>query len=226
MNEVKDNVDRWCTFRENEAYIVMAIARRKFNPDISNSNEIVHRRVITCEDDIDDQIDDLLALTSRHNLNFRIYLTVNPRDTVSAYHAFVQDLVSWSEAMHNGDDGVLTRMGRINSEWKSTLHSPDHKADSLFQFDVDDVTEKEAWDFHKDVGEETTVVGFVKTPNGYHIMTKPFNYTDWEPTVAYDELDTDGMLHIAEINNNVELMDDHPPVSETVSVATQGDTDE
>lgn len=202
---VKHKVAGWCRFQENEAYILMAIARRKFNQGVSNSEEVVHRRVLTCEDDIRDQVDDLLSLIGRHELNFRIYLTVNPRDTVSAYHAFLQDLVGWSEKLHTGDNGVTTKMGRISSEWKSTLHKDEHKADSLFQFDVDDVTEEEAWEFHNSLSDETDVVGFVETPNGYHIMAEPFNYTQWDAPVEYDDLATDGMLHISEINNGDEI---------------------
>lgn len=194
-------IKNWCQFEDEHVYIVMAIARRKFNPEISNSNEIVHRRILTCEEDISGQVDDILALINRHELNFRIYLTVNPRDIVSAYHAFVQELVSWSESLYNGDSGVHTKMERISSEWKSTLHKQEHKADSLFLFDVDDVTEEKAWEFYRKLSEETDVVRFVETPNGYHFISEPFNYTQWSAPVEYDELDTDGMVHVTEINN-------------------------
>lgn len=35
----------------------------------------------------------------------------------------------------------------------------------------------------------------VETPNGYHIVTEPFNYNDLETDVEY-ELKTDGMLFV------------------------------
>jgi len=45
----------------------------------------------------------------------------------------------------------------------------------------------------------------VETPNGYHIITLPFNYNDWEPPVEYDDLDTVGMVHIARVDNRVSV---------------------
>jgi len=188
----------WCTFGDYRAYILMAIARRTFNPDLTNSSEIVHRRVLTCEDDVEDMVDNLSALMERHDHQFRLYLTVNARHTRDAYFTFRDTMNGWVRDLCNGDTHAIPKFGAIGSRWKSALHSPDVKDDQYFQFDLDDVGDDEIPEFVESV--PTDVVNAVPTPNGYHFITKPFNYTDWEPPVAYDDLDTDGQLFIAEMD--------------------------
>lgn len=204
QDDVVQMVDEWTEFGDDRAYILMAIARRKFNRHISNSSEVIHRRVLTEDEDVPEQVADLMAMIDRHDLHFRLYLTVNAHDTVSAYHSFVQEAVGWSEELHNGHEGVKTKFGRVSSEWKSVLHSPEHRVDQHFLFDLDDVTEEEACRFEQAATDVTDVVGWKQTPNGYHIVTRPFDYTTWEPPVEYDEMDTDGMVNVIEIDNRPE----------------------
>jgi len=179
----------------------MLIARRKFNEELTNSQEIIHRRVLTEEADIEEQINDLRALASAHDYNFRLYLTVNARDTRGAYHGLMKRMTDWSEELLNGHRDTKEKLGRISSEWKSELHAPENKMDSFFLFDYDDVTMEDLHDSGTTASllEETTILKEQTTPHGCHIITRPFNYTEWESPIEYDELDTDGMLHLEEL---------------------------
>jgi hypothetical protein len=201
VEDVVDRVEEWCTFGDGRAYILMAIARKKFNEDITNTEEVVHRRVISDDEQIEEQVGDLLAMMERRDLSFRLYLTVNARDVVRAYHFFFEKMVSWSQELHDGHDPAIEKMGRLSSEWKSVLHAPGSRDECFFLFDVDDVSEEEGWRFERALDEHTDVKGYAVTPNGYHFVTETFNYEEFEPPVEYDELDTDGMIHIAEIQS-------------------------
>jgi len=203
-SDIVETITDWCEFGKNRAYILMCFSRRKFNPDITNSQEIIHRRVLTAEDQVEDQLADLYALMNRHELHFRLYLTVNARDTVSTYYGFIQEMMDRSEQLYNGDDGAHTVIERMGSEWKSTLHKEAHKDDQYFHFDLDDVTNSEAMRFKNQCNDVSDVVGQFQSPNGWHVITEPFNYTTWTPIVEYDEMDTDGMIHIDEIDNRVD----------------------
>jgi hypothetical protein len=191
----------WCDFSGDRAYILMAIARRKFNEDITNSSEIIHRRILTSADDVGEQIEELHGITDAHELNFRIYLTVNARSTIQAHYQFTKELADISEQLHNGHDGAYERIGKLSSEWKSVLHAPENKTDQYFLFDYDDISESELSKCAGSLRQETTVLWTKETPNGYHIVTEPFNYKHWSPPAEYDELDTDGMINLKEINN-------------------------
>jgi len=202
VEEITEFIHEWCDFSDDRAYILMAIARRKFNEDVTNSSEVIHRRVITDRGDVEVLVRELVAMIGVHDLNFRLYLTVNAHDTVSAYHAFVEEAVSWSKQLVSGHAGVHKQIDRMGSEWKSVLHKPEHRLRQRFLFDYDEVTEDEIAEVASELMTVTTVHTVRETPNGYHVVTDPFNYTDWESPVEYDEMDTDGMIHVAELDFN------------------------
>jgi hypothetical protein len=191
----------WCDFSDDRAYILMAIARRKFNDDITNSSEVIHRRVLSDPDDIGEQVDELFGIADAHGLNFRIYLTVNARSTVQAHYDFTKELADISEQLHNEHEGAYERIDRLSSEWKSVLHAPENKTDQYFLFDYDDITVAQMNECVSSLRQETDVLWTKETPNGYHVVTEPFNYPNWVSPVEYDELDTDGMINLAEIKN-------------------------
>lgn len=177
----------------------MAIARRKFNEDLTNSTEVVHRKVITDAEDIDDCVRDLWSFMDGYPHHFRVYLSVNARDVVSAFFTFRSRTETWVDQLVHGNDNMREKMGRVGSEWKSVLHSPESKDDSYFLFDFDNTSEAAATTFQLSLEEETEVHRTIATPNGWHFITDPFNYTTWEPPHEYDELDTDGQVFIAEV---------------------------
>ncbi|MFC3957481.1 hypothetical protein [Halovivax cerinus] len=195
-----ETITDWCEFGDYRAYILMAIARATHNDDLTGADEVVHRRVLRDADDVRRQYDDLRALLTRHDLVFRIYLTVNARNTLDAYFEFRDEMNGWIRDLVAGDDHAAPKLGEIDSRWKSALHSPTVRDDQYFQFDVDDVTEAEIQTFTAALETQTTVASTRATPNGYHVLTEPFNYTEWEPPVAYDDLDTDGQVFVEEID--------------------------
>ena len=176
----------------------MCIARRKFNEGITNSEEVVHRRVINNAEDIEFNVNYVYNLMEMEDLTFRVYLTVNAHDHISAFWDFQQEMKQMAKGLYNGDDGAETRISRLGSEWKSTLHKPRHRDEKKFQFDLDKVTKSECDEFVnriEKVGAEVILIR--ETPNGYHVITNPFNYNkidEWSS--FYDELDTDGMVHV------------------------------
>lgn len=194
-------LNRWCKFGDGgeRAYILMAIARRKHNKDLTHNSEVVFRRVLLNEEDIERQYDELRSLIDGHPHTFRVYLTVNARNVLDAYFRFQTELNSWSQDYIRGDDAAIEKMGKVGSRWKSALHNPSVKDDSYFQFDLDDVTKGEVEEFIDDLKEQTPIQAVQETPNGYHVITDPFNYTVWESPVEYDDLDTDGMVFVDEI---------------------------
>lgn len=202
MTDPIDKIREWCEFGPNRAYILWAVARRKHNENISNSTEIVYRTVLTPDSDIEAEYRDLEAQINRHDLHFRVYLTVNARDTMKAGANLQDNMVDWLRGLLNGDAAQREKFDHVDSRWLSELHSPECKTDSYFQIDYDGGIMGAAHinaSLEVDEGVETWVF---ETPNGYHILTEPFNYTEWEPPFEYDALDTDGQLHIEKIDNS------------------------
>lgn len=58
-----------------------------------------------------------------------------------------------------------------------------------------DATEDDLYQLNSALKAHTEVVTWQETPNGYHIVTEPFNYNELETDVEY-ELKTDGLLFV------------------------------
>lgn len=195
----KEFIQYWCDFRDDRGYVLMAIARKAQNPDLTNSKEIVHRRVLASEKDVGYCYGDLKALIDQYDYTFRLYLTVNPRSLTKAFYNFNKELQEMSSQLYHGHDGVLDRLARLGSEWKSEVHSPEVRYSDYFLFDLDGVTDEELVEFEETLKVHVPKVQRVSTPNGFHVLCEPFNYKKFDASVQYDELSTDGMVFVEEV---------------------------
>lgn len=101
----------------------------------------------------------------------------------------------WVKDRLNGDDAALQKFKRVDSYWKSELQKPAARDETFFVFDLDEVSEDEFGQLHSTLLDYTAIETWREPPNGYHIVTEPFNYNDLETDVEY-ELKTDGMLFV------------------------------
>lgn len=204
--QIEDQIEfmeEYCKFGDEQGYILLAKARKQHNEGFSNSDEITRRRMITSTDEISTHYKELRAIAETHpGLTFRMYLTINPRDLITAYFNLRDRVNDWSRSLYEQDTGIRTKFGRIGSEWKSCAHRPEAKADSLFLFDLDGTTRQEVAQFTSElqdaIREGAEIKAVIETPNGYHIISDPFNHTNFNPTIEYDELKQDAQLFIEE----------------------------
>ena len=200
----------YCEFGENRVYILMAIARKTHNGSVSGNNEPVYREVIHNEAELEHAYQNLLGRLFTRPYTWRVYLTVNARDPMKAYWTFRQRMDGWVKDLLHGDDAAQDKFGKIDQYWMSDLHSNVAKADSRFVFDLDTTDHGDYLSFVEslpaqdgspvDNPDESVFIRKRQTPNGYHVITEPFNHTVFDPPVEYDELDTDGMVHVAEVS--------------------------
>lgn len=195
------NLEEYCRFGEDRVYLFMAIARTKENLQLTSGSEVVFREVIKNEQDIRRKYDKLHCTAQEYHadsgepLTFWLYITANPRNTLDAYFNFRQRMNSWVQDRLNEDDAVLQKFKRLDSYWKSELQKPEARDETFFVFDLDDATEDDLYQLNSALKAHTEVVTWQETPNGYHIVTEPFNYNELETDVEY-ELKTDGLLFV------------------------------
>lgn len=179
----------------------MAIARKKENPSITSSSEPVFREVIKDEKDIRRKVEKLESTITNYRsdsgdqLNFRLYINANARNTVKAYFNFRERMNGWVRDRMYGQDSTARKFKRVDSHWKSELQKPESRDETRFVFDLDDVTEDEVNDLLQQLLDYVEDVKEIETPNGYHVVTEPFNYNELETDVEY-ELKTDGMVFL------------------------------
>jgi len=183
-------------------YVLMAVARKTHNDDVTNNSEPVYREVIHNYDDAARAYEDIRVRCERRPYEWRIYVTANPRDVQTAYFNFRDRMNKWSKRLVNGDSSVEGKLGNVAGEWVSELHRPQSAATSYFTFDLDGVTGDDVDAFVDALPREC--VATQESPNGYHVVTEPFEYPEWDSPVEYDSLDTDGQVHVAQIKYNDE----------------------
>ena len=192
--------DFW-SFEDNTVHLLMAIARKKENENsiISGNDVPAFREIVTDRESRDRALRKLTTLAKHHHspsgevFTYRLYASVNPRSVEGAVRSFQKEIVDALYHYNNGHDGSMNRLSRLDSVWRSELQKRDQSAGSRrFLVDLDDDRIDQAIDR---LSNETTIHTTVETPNGYHIITDPFNYTTFEMDPEY-EIKPDDMIFL------------------------------
>ena len=196
MTDAVKFLAQYCQF-DLGPYILMAVARKTHNDDVTNSTEPVYREVIHDSDDALQKYHDIRVRCQRRPYEWRVYVTANPRDPQAAYFNFRDRMNGWSKRLLNGDNSIERKLSNVAGEWVSELHRPQSAATSYFTFDLDGVTAGGVGTFIDALPVEH--IATQKSPNGYHVVTEPFEYPDWDSPIPYDDMDTDGQVHVAQL---------------------------
>lgn len=134
------------------------------------------------------------ALTEQWEPNYRIYATVDKRDVKKAMRRF-KELILENDYTPNPEEFFLD----MENRWISALQQPTSRAESHFLIDFDSQEDaargiEELAKFETEKGNEF-VHGY-QTKNGWHIITKPFNYTKL-PEWMHPLIHKNGMMLLA-----------------------------
>lgn len=175
----------YCDFGENRVYILMAIARKKYNPQMTHNTELVFRKVLRKEDGIEHKYREMKNMMEGEDKNFYLYLSVNARNVLKGFFNFKHRMEDFVKQRMLGNYDVLDKFKKVDACWLSELARPRNRDEKYFQFDLDD---KERLDELLDHLESVTeIIAMRETRNGYHIITEPYNY----PKHSEEYLDED-----------------------------------
>ncbi|KXA96551.1 hypothetical protein AKJ38_03075 [candidate division MSBL1 archaeon SCGC-AAA259I14] len=194
-----DFVRDYCKFGPERVYLLTAIARMKDNP-LSSSEEIVFQEVVGNKDDVQKKYSKLRAVAAGYaengeTYNFRLYLSVNARNTTKAYFNFRSRMNERIRERLNGADSRGEFKG-VDRRWLSELSKPSSKDETRFLIDVDEDDQLSVDEVRDVLVDETTILAECRTPNGWHIVTSPFNYNDLPVKL---EIKTDALLFLEHI---------------------------
>ena len=171
---------------KKELHLFLALKRKKDND--TDFSKKVFRWVIR---DYDKDLFILESIISNWKGVWRIYKTVNARDPKKAKNLLTHKLID----MEDGNES------RIDSLWKTCLLQPSSRVkERKFLVDIDD--EKLLDEVQKRLNEKGVLqYQVVKTPNGWHIVTSPFDkriFNDLKDV----EVKTDGYVFVKKIEVN------------------------
>lgn len=194
----------YCEFGANRVYILSAMARPKENETISHGSIPMFREIITDEDGLRRKYARLKAMAEHYtpdeggSLIFRFYITANARDTEKSFYLYQKDLIEYSHKLATGHEQTREKIKRLDKEWESKLQTDGNKEDNYFIIDID----TDDFSLYEETAEaleaETTIHTAIKSPNGFHIITDPFNYPDFEPFTENEDIEikTDGLMFL------------------------------
>lgn len=195
---MESTLREYCEFGPERVYLLLALARSKENDVLDGPSAI--RTVVHDADEFEPTVAELDHAVSRFDATYRLYLTANARNTQQALFALRRSMDDWLEARLNGSTDVLRKFGRVDSEFKSTLQSDGCRDETNFVFDLDDATGADADALAATLRDRTTVHLRRETPNGFHLVTAPFDYTRLSTDVEY-ELKTDGLVFVSYLDD-------------------------
>lgn len=206
--EVIEFLTGYCSpIEPGEVYVLAVMARPRENDVITHGNVPMFREIISDPDDIERKVRRLRAIGETftpeeadgddESLVFRMYVSANARDAEKAYHQFQKHLLDLKQKYGQGHEPAMKKMERLDREWESQLQADGNKSDNRFIIDVDDDSRAHFEVVLDLLTSETTVVTAVESPNGFHIVTEPFNY----PGSAVTDMDnvevkTDSLLFL------------------------------
>jgi len=180
--------------REDEVYILMAVARKKFNP-LSRSTEIVWREVIRKVENYDRKYEKIVSMIkSRPDMKFYLYLSANPRNCTNALYTTTKRLIDYMAQPNE-------RIKKIDAVWMSELMKEYNRSSHTKRWIIDCDTKSidKVVKLSDDIKKVTNLLYTQETKNGYHFIISPcdirkINLPD------YCELKRDGLVYMDSFN--------------------------
>lgn len=153
----------YCQFEKNWVWILTGIARNKDN---ENSEKFLRRFVIKSHDDIEHSYHCLKEMMNKEGVTYRMYISLNARDTLKTLFNFQHTLVALSFDIARGiDNGSISN---IDSLWKTELAQSSNRATKRFLLDIDNFKNgRSVMDLlAKHYDDLVNVHALVETPSG------------------------------------------------------------
>lgn len=190
-----DVLREYCTFGDERVSLLMTIAREKDQPEGIDADGPVIREVVAEAEDLARTAQQLVHAVARFEARYRLYLTASARNAVDAAFALRRRTDRWLQELVGGDREVIRQFKHLDSEFRSALHAEDCRDETTFLFHPDDATAAGMRALREELRTHTTVRLTRETPNGYHVVTEPSDYTALG-TDTESELKTDGMVFL------------------------------
>lgn len=158
----------------DEFYYVQIIKRRKENPELKTNNYLIKSYTITSVDYLESKKEEIVTLCKLHNA--RAYINLNKRSFERcAYHS-----------LKKLTDVILSK-SYISSKkvFDSVASSYSNDPDKKWLIDIDDDLSPSPLmmahiEHHCKPNNTDKILGVIKTLNGCHLITKPFNVSQFK----------------------------------------------
>jgi len=163
-----NNIEK--TDKVDSVHLILAVRRSKENEGQTHKDELCFREIV--RGSTEETVAKIKARISAMPGVWRIYHTVNARDTRKATKLLMHELLDHFEEQHY----------RIDSLYKKCLLQTTCRATKYFMLDIDTENETILNTVYQNIIAPNpwniNLGKHHKTPSGYHIMVHPFNLND------------------------------------------------
>lgn len=191
------DLTKFINFTDDIVYVAFAIARKKTNPTITESGQIVIREPVRSLESIPYKIEKLKGIASQRNLNFYIYISANARSTRKAYKIFRKKLIDYED-----EPGLYShQLARLHKVWYDSLMQTDARATKYFLIDIDTKDSEVLKNVRNIIlnwemkGNTASILFEQETRNGFHWVTTGFDIRIISG-IENVEVHKDGLLYL------------------------------
>jgi len=169
MNESLQFLHDYCDFSDpNFVWVMKGISRNKDNPDNPDMHRFMRRLIIAKPEDLDACYEEIKLLAIDPGTIYRIYISLNSRNVVSAAFEFQKRLVDVTMGLANKHEDALNLSKKIGSLWKTELEQKHSRGTKRFLLDIDNYAEEpvQVWRWLVEI-MKTTVHCCRKTVTGW-----------------------------------------------------------
>ena len=189
----------FCDFKMGNMYILLAIARRKNNPMLKK--DIIIKEKVNNRENLIKKYHKLKTIARSELYEYNIYITINARDYYKAWFALqnrINNYIKDSIYSDENKEQMLKSLGSINNVWFSELMKPHSRATRYFIIDIDTKDMDVLTKILKDMRNLKVFIHYTPTTHGYHVITKPFDFTKFNFGEKV-ELKKDGLMFIERV---------------------------
>jgi hypothetical protein len=179
-----NQIKKLLTFNsEDDFYFLQIIKRKKEHPEMPKSVKVVHTFYISSKDKLDELKDEIIHICEYHDA--RAYINLNKRSFEKlAYQMLKQvtDCIMNKEFRYirKSFNTVCGRFSNENKDTKKWIIDVDEKNISplmlsFLDYECEPINIVTFDDIGMPIKSNSKIYDIIKTKNGWHIITKPFN---------------------------------------------------
>lgn len=177
--------------KEGDCHLLFGIVRTKDN-DIDKCKRHKFRFIVDSKERFLKKIAEIELLAAQEpGLEYRIYMTYNPRNVKNALKFFQKTLLDYSHNIESKD--VIDTVKRLDLKWFSTLAMPSSSDKPYMLVDLDEQSEQS----QKFIESLFDVALKLPTKNGYHyVIKRNSRLNDWYKAGQPKGFDDEGVLDL------------------------------
>lgn len=155
--------------------VLFLIHRNKEGGETNNTKYTKYMKIITRDSkEFREQLRELVSIQMNSEVPYRIYSSVNARDFNKAIRQFKYEQL---DADYYDQVQKENFYLDVKNRFLGCLMQPAQRYTSWFLFDIDNVEGKDVYGETLQILDSELIIKSYPTKNGWHIVTKPFNYT-------------------------------------------------